>query len=181
MRNLRMDAGRSIVVLVDFQERLMPAIHDGQQVIVRARLLAEVAEELAVPVIGTAQNPAKLGPTIAVIDDYCQVVVDKACFGACEDGLLPLIPDGVEVILAGCEAHVCLMQTALGLLEADYPVWVVADACGSRRASDHHFAIERLRSAGAQVVTAEMVVFEWLRTYQHPRFREISTMIKGTP
>lgn len=181
MTNLRMDAGRSIVVLVDYQERLVPAIHDGEQVIARAQLLAETAEELNVPVIGTAQNPAKLGPTLAVIDDYCEMVVDKAYFGACEDGLLPLLPTGSDIVVAGCEAHVCLLQTALGLLEADYRVWVVADACGSRRPSDHELAMQRLRSAGAQVVSSEMVVFEWLRTYQHPRFREISALVKGTP
>jgi nicotinamidase-related amidase len=180
LKNLRMDASHSVVVLVDYQERLMPAIHGGNQVIARARLIAQAAAQLKLPVIATAQNPTKLGRILPVIEGDCPTVVDKAYFGACDDGLLPLLPAGSDIVIAGCEAHVCLLQTALGLMEAGYRVWVVADASGSRRPSDHELAMRRLSSAGAQVVSAEMVVFEWLRTYEHPCFREISTLVKQT-
>ena len=81
--------------------------------------------------------------------------------------------------MAGCEAHVCLLQTALGLLRAGLSVWVVANACGSRRASDHAAAMARLSNAGATIVTHEMVAFEWLHHCEHPRFREVLALIKA--
>jgi nicotinamidase-related amidase len=84
-----------------------------------------------------------------------------------------------QVVLAGCEAHVCLLQTALGLLRAGLRVWVVANACGSRRASDHAAAMQRLAQAGATLVTHEMVLFEWLHDCRHPRFREVLGLIKA--
>jgi nicotinamidase-related amidase len=105
-------------------------------------------------------------------------------FDACADGLLahlhgdPDRPVG-EVVIAGCEAHVCLLQTALGLLRSGLAVWVVAPACGSRSADDHALAMRRLRAAGAVVVSLEMVAFEWLRTCEHARFRTVLQLLKA--
>ena len=80
--------------------------------------------------------------------------------------------------LAGCEAHVCLLQTALDLLDEEFDVWVVTDACGSRTERNRDAAFDRLAGAGAELVTTEMVAFEWLRTAEHPRFREVLALIK---
>ncbi len=82
------------------------------------------------------------------------------------------------VVVAGCEAHVCLMQTALELLENEFEVWVVTDACASRTERNRDAAFDRLAGAGAELVTTEMVVFEWLRTAQHPLFKEVQALIK---
>jgi len=82
------------------------------------------------------------------------------------------------VVIAGCEAHVCLMQTALGLLEEDFDVWVVTDACSSRTERNRDAAFDRLAGAGAELVTTEMVAFEWLRTAEHPAFREVLGLVK---
>lgn len=177
-----MSASRGVLVLVDYQERLMPAIADRESVLERAVFLAEVAGQVDVPVIGTAQNPGKLGRNVADIDRACEVTVDKQHFGACAQGLIPEVEQRVgkkaHVVIAGCEAHVCLMQSALGLLDAGLRVFVVADACGSRYESDRVLAMQRLAAAGATVVSAEMVAFEWLATSEHPRFRDVSGKIK---
>ncbi|MBC7599274.1 MAG: isochorismatase family protein [Polaromonas sp.] len=82
------------------------------------------------------------------------------------------------IVIAGCEAHVCLMQTALGLLDEEFEVWVVTDACGSRTERNRDAAFDRLAGAGAELVTTEMVAFEWLRTAEHPAFRDVLGLIK---
>ncbi len=83
-----------------------------------------------------------------------------------------------SIVLAGCEAHVCLMQTALGLLEDEFEVWVVTDACSSRTERNRDAAFDRLASAGAELLTTEMVAFEWLRHADHPQFRAVQALIK---
>ena len=82
------------------------------------------------------------------------------------------------IVIAGCEAHVCLMQTALDLLEEEFDVWVVTDACSSRSERNRDAAFDRLAGAGAELVTTEMVGFEWLRTAEHPMFKEIHALLK---
>lgn len=169
----------SVLVLVDYQHRLMPMIHGGAQAVARALRLADAARELGVRVLGTEQNPAGLGPNDEAIRQRCASTLSKMHFDACEDGLLELIGgDPAEVVIAGCEAHVCLLQTALGLLRAGRRVWVVADACGSRSAADHGLAMQRLQQAGATLVSTEMVVFEWLRSCTHPRFKPVLGLVK---
>ena len=91
----------------------------------------------------------------------------------------PEPPEGRNtIVIAGCEAHVCLMQTALGLLEEEFEVWVVTDACSSRSERNRDAAFDRLAGAGAELVTTEMVAFEWLRTAEHPVFKEILGLVK---
>ncbi len=173
----------SALVLVDYQHRLMPQIHGGAQAVARALRMADAARELGLPVIGTEQNPAGLGPNDEAVRQRCASTLAKMHFDACEDGLLDLL-DGdpgagsTEVVIAGCEAHVCLLQTALGLLRAGRPVWVVVDACGSRSVQDHALAMQRLQQAGATLVSTEMVVFEWLRHCTHPRFKPVLALVK---
>ena len=176
------DANASVLVLVDYQGRLMPAIDDAQAVAANAVLLARAAHLLGIPVIGTEQNPSGLGPNVEAIRAECAVTLAKTHFDACADGLVPALqaarPGCREVVVAGCEAHVCLLQTALGLGRAGLRVWVVENACSSRRPADHTAAMRRLAQAGAAVVTHEMVLFEWLADCTHPRFREVLKLVK---
>lgn len=178
-----MQAERCQLVLVDYQARLLPAIHDGHQVLAQALLLADAALHLGVPVLGTEQNPDGLGPNDAALRERCSVTLPKMHFDACADGLLqalgPADDDRPEVVLAGCEAHVCLLQTALGLRRAGRRVWVVAPACGSRRPADHALAMARLAAAGCTLVSTEMVIFEWLHNCQHKDFRAVLTRLKA--
>jgi nicotinamidase-related amidase len=180
------DARQTALVLVDYQQRLMPAIHKGESVIAEACRLAEVAKALGIAVIGTEQNPQGLGPNEDAIRRRCDTTLPKMHFDACADGLLALLraPNGKparEAVIAGCEAHVCLMQTALGLLNAKLKVWVVAQACGSRTPDNHALAMQRLANAGAVIVSVEMAAFEWLRTCEHAQFKRALGILKGTP
>lgn len=179
------DARKSSLVLVDYQARLMPAIHGAADVIAKALVLARTAQLLDVPVIGTEQDQAKLGPNTDALVRLCRHIVAKTHFDACEDGLLAALeahaPSRRQVVVAGCEAHVCLLQTALGLLRAGLEVYVVENACGSRRPLDHAAAMRRLQQAGAVVVTHDMVLFEWLHDCRHPRFRDVLALVKAEP
>jgi nicotinamidase-related amidase len=177
------DAKTSALVLVDYQARLMPAIHDAATVIATGVLLAQAAHALGIPVIGTEQNPSGLGLNVEQIRSECQLTLAKTHFDACEDGLVQSLHDAKprsnQVVVAGCEAHVCMMQTALGLLRAGKRVWVVANASGSRRPADHAAAMARLAQSGAAIVTHEMVLFEWLGDCEHPHFRDVLKIVKA--
>lgn len=180
-----MDASRSVVVLVDYQQRLMPAIHGGAQALAQAVRLADIARALGVPVVATEQNPQRLGPNDEAVRARCDATVSKMHFGACAAGLLDALraADGTparDVVIAGCESHVCLLQTALELLEAGRNVWVVAQASGSRSADSHALAMQRLRQAGAVIVDTEMVAFEWMRSCEHERFKRVLPLLKAT-
>ena len=182
--NRTVNARRSVLVLVDYQERLMPQIHRGAEALALGLRLGRIAQELGVPVLGTEQNPRGLGPNGAELRALCSHTLPKMHFDACQDGLLDLVraardPAPADVVVAGCEAHVCLLQTALGLLRAGFTVWVVASACGARSPDDHALAMQRLRAAGAQIVGMEMVLFEWLQTCDHPQFKAVLQRLKA--
>jgi nicotinamidase-related amidase len=170
----------SVLLLVDFQQRLVPAVHDGDTVVARAVRLAEAAQMLGVPIAASEQNPDGLGPTVAPLAAFPQNVVAKTAFSAVGGaGPSTLLPPGVrEVVVAGCEAHVCVLQTVSSLLSAGLRAVVAADATGSRDAADKTAALDRMARAGAEVVTSEMVLFEWLRDSRHPRFREVQKLRK---
>jgi nicotinamidase-related amidase len=190
------------LVLVDYQAKLMPVIHQADAVLANARRLAKIANLLKLPIIGTEQNPEKLGSNDQEIKSLCQKTLAKMHFGACEDGLVELLreppkpmgnarslPKHIQrkqnnqeerntVVIAGCEAHVCLLQTALGLLEEEFDVWVVTDACGSRTELNRDAAFDRLAGNGAELVTTEMVIFELLRSCEHPDFKAGLSLVK---
>jgi nicotinamidase-related amidase len=175
-----LSAEGSVVLLIDFQERLMPAIYDGETVVARAVRIAQAARMLDVPVRATEQYPAGLGPTVPPLAPYPEAVLAKTVFSALDHPDFPaLLPIGSsEIVVAGCEAHVCVLQTVLGLLTEGHRVVLVADAVGSRDPDDKAQAIERARQDGAEIVTSEMVLFEWLRDSTHPRFREVQRLLK---
>jgi Amidases related to nicotinamidase len=170
----------STLILVDLQARLMPAIHDGETVVRRCVQLATAAHELGIHVIGTEENPDGLGPLVGEIAALCDTTLSKFHFSApAEEGFLRRLPAGRDtLVVAGCEAHVCVLQTVIGLLESGHAVKWVADAVGSRHPHDRLAATERARKLGADIVTTEMVIFEWLGTSQHPKFKRLSQLIR---
>lgn len=176
---MTIDPDRSLLLIIDFQARLMPAIHDGAAAVRNARRLTDAAGLLGIPALFTEQNPKGLDPTVDDLAVPARHRVHKQFFDACrEDGFLDHIPQDANVIVAGCEAHVCVLQTVLGLLAASRTTWVVRDAVGSRRPDSKDAALRRMERHGAEIVTTEMVAFEWLRTAQHPRFRQVVALIK---
>ena len=200
-----LDAEESQLVLVDYQIRLMPAMLDSAAAIANAVRLAKLAALVDVPALLTEQNPSKLGETVAEIRQAFEVpprVLAKMQFSAVEEGLgewLRPPPKPVQgnarslpkhlqkpaagsergtIVLAGCEAHICMLQTALDLLEDDFEVWVVTDACSARTERNRDAAFDRLAGAGVELVTTEMVAFEWIRTAEHPEFKAMQALIK---
>lgn len=194
----------SQLVLVDYQTRLMPALFQADLCVANAMRLAQAARLLGVPTWGTEQNPEKLGPNPPEMKALCRQTLAKMHFSACEEGLVewlrPAVPakpagnarslpkhlqkppapaeSSSAIVVAGFEAHVCLLQTALDLLEDEFEVWVVTDACSSRTERNRDAAFDRLAGAGVELVTTEMVAFEWLRSAEHPAFREVQALIK---
>ncbi len=199
-----LDASESQLVLIDYQARLMPAMLEGELVLANAQRLAEAAKLLEVPAWGTEQNPSKLGAMPDALRGLCRRTLAKMQFSGVEEGLgewlrppAPKAPQGNarslprhlqkpqeaapgrgSILVAGIEAHVCLLQTALDLLEEEFEVWVVTDACTSRTERNRDAAFDRLAGAGAELVTTEMVLFEWLRTAEHPDFKAVQALIK---
>ncbi len=168
------------LLIVDPQTRLMPAIHDGENVVRRCVQLATAARELGIHVIGTEENPDGLGPLVDEIGRLCDTVLAKFHFSAvAEEGFMRRLPAGRNtIVVAGCEAHVCVLQTALGLLGTGHAVKWVADAVGSRHPHNRLAATERARAHGADIVTTEMVIFEWLGSSQHPKFKRLAQLIR---
>ena len=171
-------AANSTLVIIDFQARLMPAIHDGPRIAANARRLVDAAALLGVPILMTEQNPAGLGTTVPELAGSGPVIA-KMSFDACgaPDFLEALAGDG-DLVISGCEAHVCVGQTVLSLLQYRRRVVVVQDAVGSRAQESKDAALRRMERHGAEVVTTEMVVFEWLRTAEHPQFRAAAKLIR---
>jgi len=174
------DPADCTLLIIDPQARLMPAIHDAETVIRRCVYLGTAARELGIHVIGTEQNPDGLGTLVPEIAGLCDTTLSKFHFSAtAEEGFLSRLPQGRNTfVVAGCEAHVCVLQTVAGLIETGHAVKWVADAVGSRHPHDRAAATERARGMGADVVTTEMVVFEWLGSSQHPKFKRLLQMIR---
>ena len=172
-------AQTSVLILIDLQGRLLPAIEQGEKVLHQCIRTAKIAQLLEIPVIGTEQSPASLGSNIESIQLLCSNTMSKEHFNACADGLVDVLPKNrQQCILMGCETHVCLMQTALGLIDSGYDVWVVVDGVGSRRILDKQIALDRLQVAGARLITAEMLAFEWLKAAHNPVFKEVLALVK---
>ncbi|MBT3072131.1 isochorismatase family protein [Rhodomicrobium sp. Az07] len=167
----------SLLLAIDFQPRLMAVIENAATVVDHAKKLRAAASLLGVPTLFTEQYAKGLGATVEDLEPL-EHAFQKMTFDACgTPGFLDRVGER-DVVVSGCEAHICVLQTVLSLLDAGRRVFVVRDAIGSRRAESKEAAIRRIERHGAEIVTVEMVVFEWLRTAEHPRFREAAALIK---
>ncbi len=171
-------AENSVLVVIDVQGKLAEVMHERDELFGNIRRLAESAKHLEVPVLVSEQLPEKLGPTHEEISDLLtdNPVIPKSAFSCCGESqfIKALKSNGKkQVVLSGIEAHICVTQTALELLEQGYTVFVVADAVSSRNPQNKQLAIERLRQHGAEIIVTESAMFEWLRDATHPAFREV--------
>ncbi|MDF1553984.1 MAG: hydrolase [Deferrisomatales bacterium] len=173
------DAKNCCLLVIDIQEKLVPAVHQSETLIERARWLIEIAHRLEVPVLASEQYPRGLGRTVAPVAAVLgeRPVLEKLHFSCAADpgcrSALDALGRG-QVVLVGMEAHVCVLQTALGLRQQGKDVFVVADVVSSRDPEDKALALARMGQAGVGVVSREMVVFEWLHLSGSETFREIS-------
>lgn len=178
-----LEARRSALLIVDMQERLLPAMDGGEPALANAARLMEAAGRLGVPMLVSEQYPKGLGPTVPPLAALAPTgtVAEKLHFSCLADpgwrGRFERL-DRRQAVLAGVEAHVCVLQTALGLKAAGYEPAVVADATASRRPESKAMAFDRLRQNGVEVVTTEMVLFEWLGQAGTAEFKALSGLIR---
>lgn len=192
-----LEASRSVLVVIDLQGKLMEVIHRPRVVIESTCRLMRLAEMFEVPVLLTEQYPKGLGPTHPEVSAAFEALgtpkrsLAKTSFGCCGepaflkavDELRPRLRSGPrQVVVAGIEAHVCVMQTVLELLHRGNQVHVAWDAVSGRGEEYRRHALERMASAGAVLTNHESVGFEWARDKNHPRFRDLSSLLKdGQP
>jgi len=173
---MKLDAHRSVLLIIDLQERL-PAIDEGESVVNHAAWLIGVARQLGVPVLLTEQYPQGLGQTAPRVAELVQPEerIEKIHFSAVAEGNLLTHPEAQrkQWVICGTESHVCVQQTVLDLLAAGRQVSVVEEAVGSRQARDKTLALARMRQHGADIVSREMVAFEWLNQANTPDFRAV--------
>jgi nicotinamidase-related amidase len=176
-------SSESCLLVVDIQNRLLPAVFMPEQVVANTRILIQAANRIGVPVLASEQYPQGLGETVsevaAVLPPACLVEkVSFSCMG--DEGFADRFHalGRNQAILAGIEAHVCVLQTAEHLLERGTNVFIVGDAVSSRSRTNHAAALDRLQAAGARVVTTEMVVFEWLGRAGTPEFKDLSLLVR---
>ena len=176
-----MSAGDTALLVVDIQEKLVPAICDHARLVWNARRLIDGAKILGLPVAATEQYPQGLGPTVAELAERLNVRPSKLTFscGGCPQIFTDLRNRGIhKILVCGIEAHVCVQQTVLDLLADGWRVYVAVDAVGSRREIDYRTALGRMDSAGATLTTTEAALFEWCQAAGTPEFREISRLAK---
>jgi nicotinamidase-related amidase len=179
-RILRAKAG---LVVVDIQERLLPAIFERERLFQNALRLVKGAAALQIPILVTEQYRKGIGPTVpevaAAIAEFAPL--EKLTFSACAaQGVLGLLQAKAreDIILCGIEAHVCVCQTCLDLLDNGFRVFVAADAIASRTPENHRLALDRMAAAGAVMVSTEMILFELLERAGTDEFKQILSLIK---
>ncbi|MBE6377270.1 MAG: isochorismatase family protein [Lentisphaerae bacterium] len=174
----------ALLVAVDLQTKLMPAMSESESIIRRAGIMVQGAVELGVDIVVSEQYPKGLGNTVPEISAWLPgsaPVIEKNCFsvfGSPEFNTFLSSKKREVLIFTGVEMHVCMLQSVLDALSAGYEVIVVADAVGSRKNSDRDLALEMARSAGAAVLSSESVLFMLMRDSGNPHFKAISKLIK---
>jgi nicotinamidase-related amidase len=180
---LRVARAKAALVVVDIQERLLPAIFEKERVVENTVRMIKGAAILGVPVLATEQYRKGLGTTVAEVASAIPgfAPMEKVAFSACGAAgfTAALKAKGVsEAILCGIEAHVCVSQTCLDLLDDGFRVFVAADAISSRTPENYRFGVDRMRVAGAVIVSTEMVLFELLEQAGTDQFKQILTLVK---
>ena len=174
-----MKAATSCLLVVDIQERLVPAVHEADRLIAHSTWLIRIAQLLGIPIQVSEQYPKGLGHTVEAIRTLLptEAFMEKLHFSCAADRDCMRRIDALsreQIVIIGIEAHVCVLQTALDLQLAGKRVYLVADAVSSRSPHDAALALERMRMAGVQIVSREMVVFEWLHQAGTEPFRQVS-------
>lgn len=181
---MRIDAP---LLLVDFQEKLINAVHDGKKVLSNAVFLTECFKVLSKEILYTEQNPERLGRTVpelnSLLDGYAQRF-EKFCFSSVCDAasgeslLRDRLKECSQIVICGVETHICVFQTAYDLLKSGYEVFVAYDACGSIKKEHHEAAVETLRSLGAVVLPSTSIVYACLESARAAQFKQILSIVK---
>ncbi len=175
----------SFVLVVDVQEKLLPVVPAGQSLVVEINKILAGARLFNVPVFISEQYPQGLGDTIPEISTGDPFVFEKTSFSCGGSGsdftnaLSSLQKENrMQCVLVGIESHICVLQTALDLMNRGFDVYPVVDAIGSRHILDHQVAVQRMTQTGAQPVSTESVLFEWCGDSTDPRFKSVSQLVR---
>lgn len=172
-----LDSKHSALLMIDLQNRLLPAIKDTNKLLANNMWLAGLANDLSIPTIISEHCTDKIGATNEeIIAAAPQAkIVHKQAFSVFAAGVLT--PENFnkanQIVITGIEAHICVLQTAIDLRSNGYEVFIVTDSVGSRRQEDLDLGINRLQAHGCEIVSREMIAFEWLGSATHPQFKEI--------
>ncbi len=177
-----MSASDTALLVIDVQQRLVPAIAGHQRVVWNIRRLIDGAKILGLPVLATEQYPAGLGPTVPELAQRLPSPIPSKLSFSCTGcaGLLDTLVDrGItRILVCGIEAHVCVAQTVLDLLSGGWRVYVAVDAVGSRFEIDYRTAVTRMDASGATLTTTEAALFEWCQVAGTPEFKQISQLVR---
>ncbi len=171
------------LVVVDIQGKLAQLMADKETLFQNARILIQAAKILEIPILWCQQAPQALGPTVPEIAELLSGIepIDKASFSCVGHEPFNIQLDALarrQVLLCGIETHVCIYQTAMDLMWEDYDLTVVADAVSSRTAENKRIALERMAFEGVPIASAEMVLFDLIKTAEHPQFKPIARLVK---
>jgi nicotinamidase-related amidase len=184
MALLQADPDQAVLAVIDLQPKFMAGIHEVERVMSRSQFLLKVARLVGVPVLASEQYPERMGGTDARVTSLLPLGAaphGKMCFscGGCAswmDALRTL--KRRQVVILGIETHICVTLTALDLLKGGFDVFVCPDAVGSRSLEMHKLGMERMRDSGVMPSHTETIAYEWMRSAEHPRFREALEIVK---
>ncbi|SDY76200.1 hydrolase [Tindallia californiensis] len=180
---MRLIKENSTAVIIDMQEKLTPHVQHHKDLMERMKILIKGLKALGVPILVTEQYRKGLGPTIPEIQEVLEeeVTVEKMAFSCCDDDEFQKALDKTgrtQVIVAGIEAHVCVLQTVIDLIEKGYQPIVVEDCLSSRKTMDKDIAMKRMAQEGARTVSCESILFELCRYAGTDTFKKISKLVK---
>jgi nicotinamidase-related amidase len=181
---MRLHRDSTALLVVDIQSRLAPAMHQSEAAIQANSALIQAARRLEIPIFASEHCAERIGPTVpdlrALLRD--EEILHKRHFSCADDAAIMQTLKRLgksQIVVTGMEAHVCVMQTVLGLAEHGYKPFFVADAVASRHAQNKELAAHRLRHQGVPVISTEMALFEWMGHADHPAFRDILGLVKS--
>ena len=178
---MRLTPSQSTLCLIDVQEKIIPTIPTGQQVLTECCRLVEAANLFKIQILFTEQYPKGLGQTVKPLATKIknQKPIEKLSFSCCgtQRFLDQISPDVETLIVCGIETHICIAQTVLDVLQAGFRVCIAVDAVGSYREQDHTVALRRLEGAGAVLSTAEAILFELCGTAENPDFKKMQQLV----
>jgi nicotinamidase-related amidase len=178
-----LDINNCCLVVVDLQGKLAQLMHEKEKLFANIQILINFAKILDIPIIWCQQYPDGLGPTVPQIARLLadNEPIDKMSFSCCGDEKFNNQLEKLnrrQILLCGIETHVCIYQTALGLIAKSCYVEVIADAVSSRTLENKEIALRKMAVEGIKITSVEMTLFELLRTAEHPKFKQIVNLIK---
>ena len=174
-------ADNCVLIIIDIQTKLMPALMNPEAMIQRAYALAKSAQLLDVSVITTEHYADKIGSTVSDLDGLTGTVIHKKTFSAArEPSFLQALPkESKNLLFIGSETHVCVLQSLLETdMLTDHQCYLITDACNSRSQTNFDAALKRIEQQGIGLLSTEMVLFEWLEIGDNPHFKEIHSLLK---